>query len=137
MNDFVTSLIRTYAPLAVGAVAGWVLATFGFEVPKEQVAEVTALAIAGATAVYYAGARLLEKRWPALGWLLGRPAQPRYDNAATSAEEAGEVTIGQILIVGGILLAVAVGFGFRTFGAAGVVILALAVVLVGIGALKG
>lgn len=68
------SLIRTIVPIAVGALVGW-LATRGITVD----ASVIIPAVDGiAAALYYAGVRALEQRWPRLGWLLGSPGAPSY-----------------------------------------------------------
>lgn len=77
MNDYFVSLIRTVVPVAVGSLLGW-LAVRGFEVPEGPVREaVVGLCIAG----YYAAVRAAERRWPALGVLLGRRAEPVYPAA--------------------------------------------------------
>jgi hypothetical protein len=139
MNSFVTSLIRTYVPVGVGLVVGWVLATFGFEVPKEQVAEVTVWASGAVTALYYLIVRIAERRFPSLGWLLGRPATVRYQAPAPApapSPESGEVTISAIFIAIGILVALLAGLGLIVAGVAKVLaILVLAVILIGVGVL--
>ena len=87
MGDLLVSLIRTYVPAVVGAVIGWVVVTFGFEVPKEQVAELTAYATTAALALYYLAARLLERWHPVFGWLLGSKKQPEYPPEPDRPEE--------------------------------------------------
>lgn len=77
MNDYIVSLIRTVVPVAVGSLLGW-LAVRGFELPEGPVREaVVGLCIAG----YYALVRLAERRWPPLGLLLGKRAEPVYPAA--------------------------------------------------------
>ncbi|HET9672868.1 MAG TPA: hypothetical protein VFQ40_08490 [Actinomycetota bacterium] len=76
MNEFVVSLVRTYVPLLVGIVATWVGAQLGISVPDEHVATVSGLAVAGVAAIYYAGVRFLERRWPWFSKLLGSKQQP-------------------------------------------------------------
>jgi hypothetical protein len=76
-SDYVPSLIRTYVPIGVGALAAW-LAVKGLNVnPTTQVA-ITALATAVLSGAYYAVARVLETKFPALGFLLGHKAKPVY-----------------------------------------------------------
>lgn len=76
-HDTVIGLVRTWVPIGVGAVFGW-LATNGLEVdPETQAASI--IAITGLIqALYYGIARLLESRYPALGWLLGSAHTPTY-----------------------------------------------------------
>ena len=86
MNDFVTSLIRQYVPILVGYIAAW-LVTIGVELDSDTQAALI-LALGGiASAVYYGIVRALELRWPSLGALLGRRAQPEY---ASRVDPAGE-----------------------------------------------
>lgn len=87
MSNFLVSLIRTYVPVVIGAIVAWVCRKMGWVTP-----DTSALATAFTGLVigaYYAGARLLEKKWPAAGWLLGAPKQPEYVNPppAEMAEE--------------------------------------------------
>ena len=76
-NNFVTSLIRTYVPILVGALASYLL-TLGLELDANAqlglVTFLTALLQGG----YYLLARILERRYPKLGLLLGSEAQPKY-----------------------------------------------------------
>lgn len=74
MTDYGRSLIRTLVPLAVGALVGW-LARRGITVDSATVIPLVDSAVA---AVYYAGVRALEARWPRLGWMLGAPGAPSY-----------------------------------------------------------
>lgn len=82
----VTSLIRTCSPMA----AGWLIAlpiakpiedALGVDDATARGAVAAAVA-AVAGAGYYAGVRWAERRWPALGVLLGRATQPVYDGTA-------------------------------------------------------
>lgn len=77
MSNFVTSLIRTYVPIVVGAVLGW-LVSIGVEGVDQHQAEAVAGAVAFCQAAWYAAARVLEKRFPQFGWLLGVPKNPTY-----------------------------------------------------------
>lgn len=74
-NDLIPSLIRTYVPIIVGALAGW-LAALNINVTDDTKAALV-LGISGlASAAYYTAIRLLEKRWPWFGSLLGLAKSP-------------------------------------------------------------
>lgn len=77
MTDFVTSLIRTYVPIAVGALLAWLTAQ-GINVDKEAADGLVAFLTAIFSAAYYLAARLLEREWPELGGLLGVAKKPKY-----------------------------------------------------------
>lgn len=85
MSNFVTSLIRTYVPIAVGALAAYLL-TKGIEIDANaQLGLVTFLTtlIQGA---YYLAARLLERRFPDIGGLLlGSSQKPVYVEPTAAA----------------------------------------------------
>lgn len=88
------SYIRTYVPLAIGAIIGWALVTFTWfaqviawldaQIPvlfpgTDWRTLLNAAAIAAVTALYYWGARQLGKRFPRIEkWLLGSSAVPNY-----------------------------------------------------------
>ena len=88
------SYIRTYVPLAVGALLGFLITRFEAVANAIAWADarlpiifpgfdwrdlLNAAAIAAVTALYYWGARQLGKRWPKLEkWLLGSSAVPNY-----------------------------------------------------------
>jgi len=76
-NALATSLIRTAVPYLAGLIFGW-LVSINFSIPgiSEPVLEGVLTFLFGT--IYYFGVRLLEKKWPALGWLLGSPVQPTY-----------------------------------------------------------
>jgi len=78
LNDGVVSLIRTYVPLAVGVAVTYLAQTFGVVLDEDTSAMASSAAVAIVTAVYYAAARALESRWPALGVLLGANRAPTY-----------------------------------------------------------
>lgn len=77
MSDTITSLIRTYVPIAVGSFISWL-------VTKNIVLdEVTATALVTAftglmIGIYYTVVRVLEKKFPWMGVLLGSKKQPEY-----------------------------------------------------------
>jgi len=82
MNDYVISLIRTWVPVAVGAVAAWLI-SLGLNLdPATSAAAITALT-GVLTAGYYAIVRALETKFPWVGGLfLGHTAKPHYEKAA-------------------------------------------------------
>lgn len=77
MNDALVSLIRTWVPIGVGSLISW-LVTLGIELDAATesglVVGLTGLIIAG----YYTVVRLVEKRLPWVGVLLGSTKQPEY-----------------------------------------------------------
>ena len=66
MNDFVTSLIRTVAPLVAAR-----LVAYGFEIDEPTL-------ILLLSAGWYGAARALERVHPRFGWLIGYPSEPAY-----------------------------------------------------------
>lgn len=91
ISDLVASQIRTYVPLVVAAIVGW-LASLGITLdagPKEFLASVLGF-IAGL--IWYVIVRSLERRWPSLGWLLGYPKQPTYIDAGTAGQAPATIT---------------------------------------------
>lgn len=82
--NLIPSLVRTYVPLAVGWVVTF-LATLGISVTDDQRAALVSLLGTVVGALYYLLARLLEKKFPALTWLLGSPVQPVAYAPATPA----------------------------------------------------
>ena len=90
MSDFLVAFIRTAVPAAVGAVLAW-LASIGLDLgATAEVPLISALTLS-LTLLYYAGARALEGRFPALGVLLGVPKAPVYKTASPAADETGLV----------------------------------------------
>jgi len=86
MSNTVVSFIRTYVPVAVGALISWLVA---HDVVLDEEAQ-TGLTI-GLTGLviglYYLVARILERKWPLFGFLLGTPkVQPVYSNVDTKAQ---------------------------------------------------
>ena len=78
MNNVLVSLIRTWVPVGVGTVIGWVLSLGILDVSAEDQAEVTAVAVAAAISLYHALVRLVERKVPWVGWFLGVAKQPEY-----------------------------------------------------------
>lgn len=84
LSTLAPSLIRTYVPVAVGAFIAW-LVTLGVTLDQTVEQGLTVFLTGLLIAVYYTVVRLLEKRWPALSFLLGSstmPAQYTEDGAA-------------------------------------------------------
>lgn len=77
MTDFILSLVRTYTPIAVGAVVAW-LVTLGVEVDVETQAGLVVALTGVIQAIYYTVIRLLEKKFPQIGVLLGSAKTPEY-----------------------------------------------------------
>jgi len=77
MNNFVISQIRTYVPIFVGYLASWAVSQ-GINLDPDTEKNLTLALGALLSGVYYYVARMLERRWPQLGWLLGSGQQPDY-----------------------------------------------------------
>lgn len=85
MNDYFVSLIRTWVPVGVGAAVTWLAATLGIVLDDETSKGLLVVSTAVVIAVYYAAARLVEKRYPGFGRVLvalglaGKPVYPETD----------------------------------------------------------
>lgn len=84
-----TSIIRTVTAYLVG----WLLSfsvVQAIGLTSEQLTWLVLVVLTGLStllgSVYYAALRLLEQRWPWLGWLLGRKGAPVY----VARHEAGD-----------------------------------------------
>lgn len=75
------AFIRTYVPLGVAALVGW-LAELGVLLPETASAGLVVFLSALAGALWYAAVRFLEAKWPALGVLLGSTKTPSYEPLA-------------------------------------------------------
>jgi hypothetical protein len=72
MTDFITSLVRTWVAIAVG----WLISV---GVLSSSLSDPAVQALTGAIiGLYYLVVRLLEKKWPIFGWLLGIAKEPSY-----------------------------------------------------------
>ena len=78
LSDYVTSLIRTAVPVAVGALAAWLSSKIGFVVDEQTQAGLIAGFTGLAVGLYYALIRWLETKVPQFGWLLGVARKPIY-----------------------------------------------------------
>ena len=85
MNTLALSLIRTYAPILVGAFASWLL-TVGLDIDSETQAGLVIFLTGLLQAVYYTVVRVLEQRFPGIGVLLGAAKSP--DAYSKGAEPA-------------------------------------------------
>lgn len=78
MNNFMTSIVRTYVPIVVGSVLSFLAVRYGLavtpDIENQLVAGLTGLIIA----VYYGIVRLLERKFPQVGVLLGSAQKPVY-----------------------------------------------------------
>jgi hypothetical protein len=91
MPDFLTSLLRTYVPIAVGALVSWLL-TLGVELDAETQAGLIVALTGLSQAAYYALVRAVEPHMP--DWLtrivLGSAKAPAYD-------DGGPIVAGRVL----------------------------------------
>jgi len=78
MTNFITSLIRTQVPIAVGALLAWLTLKTGIVVDESSQAGLVQAFTAILTGLYYLVIRWLETRFPQIGWLLGVPKAPGY-----------------------------------------------------------
>lgn len=95
-SSAVIALVRTAVPYVVGwalslPAAPAVEAALGVSATDAR-AELTGALVTAAGTAYYAGARWLERRWPAAGWLLGIAARPTYPELAGRSPAALEVS---------------------------------------------
>lgn len=77
-----TSIIRTVTSYIVGwALSLAIVQQIGLT--EEQLTWLVLAAVTGAStilgSVWYAAVRLAERRWPWVGWLIGRPGPPQYE----------------------------------------------------------
>lgn len=86
MQNFVTSLIRTYVPIIVGALVAW-LVTVGVELDADTQAGLIVAMTGALQAVYYLVVRLLERKFPQLGVLLGSAQKPVYVESTSVAAQ--------------------------------------------------
>ena len=81
-NSFVTSLIRTWVPIIVGALVAY-LVTLGIELDVDAQTGLVVFLTAFLQGAYYLIVRVLERRYPKLGLLLGSGSQPKYVDPLT------------------------------------------------------
>jgi hypothetical protein len=89
VNNYLTSLVRTWVPILIGTALSWLAVTHGIvvdpDIQNQAVAVVTALVIGA----YYAIVRWIEVRFPQIGWLLGTAKQPGYSADTPPAPSPG------------------------------------------------
>ncbi|WP_029135339.1 hypothetical protein [Nakamurella lactea] len=76
-GDTIPSLIRTWVPLAVAWLVGF-LASLGIQVDSGTQAALASAIGAIVAGAYYAAVRWAEQRWPWVGRFLGSTKQPVY-----------------------------------------------------------
>jgi uncharacterized membrane protein (DUF441 family) len=79
VSDFTTSVIRTIVPVIVGSVLAW-LASRGIRLDDEAATGLSTFLVAVFTAAYYILIRLVERKYPGAGALLGSPKKPEYSD---------------------------------------------------------
>jgi hypothetical protein len=97
LNNTITSLVRTWVPMAVGLLATFLAEHLHFVLSGDTQKGLIALTTAGVSAAYYLLVRLLEQKVPSIGWLLGHPAKPVYaqlqaDGSHLITDLAGDFT---------------------------------------------
>lgn len=75
MTTFVASLIRTVVPIIVGSVAAW-LTKIGLDLDPEAYNNLGIWLTLIFSSLYYALVRLLEEKFPQIGWFLGLAKSP-------------------------------------------------------------
>lgn len=84
MKALFDSLVRTYVPWLVGVLIGF-LVSLGVPLDPEVEVQITLALMLVASFLYYFLARIFELYVsPKLGWLLGLPKQPTYDDSDAS-----------------------------------------------------
>lgn len=77
VSDNVARYIRTGVTLLVGFLVTWLATTVHVVVGPSSQAALVALTVSVVSGAYYALARFIEKKWPAIGkYLLGAPITP-------------------------------------------------------------
>jgi hypothetical protein len=78
INDYVIARIRTFVPIAVGAVVAWLATKWGVVIDAETSAAGVSFIAGLAGAVWYQLGSWLATKFSWAGWLLGYPAAPGY-----------------------------------------------------------
>jgi hypothetical protein len=82
LNDYVTSLIRTWTPVGIGLALTWLAREWGVVLDESTSAAASGVAVALVSGLYYAAVRALEAVDPRIGrWLLalGAGGTPSYE----------------------------------------------------------
>jgi hypothetical protein len=77
MSNFIISQIRTYVPIIVGAFVSW-LTLKGIELDPETQSGLIVALTGTLQAAYYFIVRIVEKKYPKAGILLGSATKPVY-----------------------------------------------------------
>lgn len=78
VRDKLAALIRTYVPVGVGVVLTLLARKYGVVIDDSISTSLTTGLAGLVSAVYYAVVRVLEAKFPRLGWLLGFAVAPTY-----------------------------------------------------------
>lgn len=89
MSATIVSLIRTWVPTLVGSLVAWLL-VLGIEIDADAQAGLVVGLTGLLVSAYYGIVRVLERRWPWVGYLLGVPAEPTYDRRTETERLADE-----------------------------------------------
>ena len=76
-SDLITSIVRTAVPALISAIVSF-LTVYNIKVPDSVLEWLSSALFFGFAFVYYTIVRLLESKYPKLGWLLGVPVKPTY-----------------------------------------------------------
>lgn len=99
MSATITSLIRTWVPVVVGSFVAW-LVTLGVTLDPSAQTGLTVGLTGLLIAAYYTVIRLLERKWPFLGVLLGSASAPSYGDTVPAADVVASVNPDGHLITG-------------------------------------
>ncbi len=111
MNNYVSSVVRTWVPLGVGALITWLSANLGFVIDESSQVGLTVGFTAFVVGLYYAIIRKLEVSFPQIGWLLGLAKAPGYSVGDPPAPAPGpNPDAGTTNLEAGLLV------GLATFG---------------------
>lgn len=89
LSNYAISAIRTYVPIGVGALLAFLALHFGIVVDDKTEAALAVPLTAVLTGLYWTVVRLVEKKWPKAGLLLGVQAQPQYVTPANMHTDGG------------------------------------------------
>lgn len=78
MSDAIIAKIRTLVPVAVGFVLTALAQNLGIVIDEASANSLIAGFQALITAIYYVVVQIASSKFPAFGWLLGYPQQPKY-----------------------------------------------------------
>lgn len=70
MNDYLVSLIRTWVPIGIGSLITWLSVSYGVVLSDDSSKYLILGAVGLVVGLYYAIARAVEAKFPALGRLL-------------------------------------------------------------------